>query len=186
MYGYDLDTQRVARWAEDTGSALFGSDLATIDWPTVESVHVAVRLANQVHAVMRSLQAATDLPLRVLINTTLSPTDARNITSSAPENWRVFESPVSGGPQGARSRSLTIFLAGPEPTDAEARLLADESGHVFHLDSYGQPATVKLLNNTLATYNLAATAHMLNLAAEPVCRPAPWPTWSPCRPDAAG
>ena len=94
------------------------------------------------------------------------PTDARKITSSAPENWRVFEAPVSGGPQGARSGSLTIVLAGPQPTDAEASLLADESGHLFHLDSYGQPATVKLLNNTLATYNLAATARMLNLAAE--------------------
>lgn len=166
VYGYDLDTERVARWAEETGSALFGSDLAAIDWSTVESVNVAVRLANQVEAVFGSLRDATDLPMTVFISTTLSPTDARRITSSAPENWRVFESPVSGGPQGARSGSLTIFLAGPEPTDAEASLLADEAGNVFHLGSYGQPATVKLLNNTLATYNLAATAHMLNLAAE--------------------
>ena len=166
VYGYDLDTERVAQWAEETGSALFGSDLAAIDWSTVESVNVAVRLANQVEAVIGSLRDATDLPLTVFISTTLSPTDARKITSSVPENWRVFESPVSGGPQGARSGSLTIFLAGPEPTDAEASLLADEAGNVFHLGSYGQPATVKLLNNTLATYNLAATARMLNLAEE--------------------
>jgi hypothetical protein len=33
------------------------------------------------------------------------------------------------------------------------------------MESYGQPALVKLLNNTLATYNLAATARMLNLGA---------------------
>ena len=59
---------------------------------------------------------------------------------------------------------MTIFLAGPEPIDAEAALLNDESGNLFHLDAYGQPALVKLLNNTLATYNLAATARMLNLA----------------------
>ena len=32
------------------------------------------------------------------------------------------------------------------------------------MQSYGQPALVKLLNNALATYNLAATARMLNLA----------------------
>ena len=61
---------------------------------------------------------------------------------------------------------MTIFLAGPKPTDAEESLLADECGHLFRLDSYGQPATVKLLNNTLATYNLAATARILNLAVE--------------------
>jgi 3-hydroxyisobutyrate dehydrogenase-like beta-hydroxyacid dehydrogenase len=34
------------------------------------------------------------------------------------------------------------------------------------MQSYAQPALVKLLNNVLATYNLAATARMLNLAAE--------------------
>ena len=34
------------------------------------------------------------------------------------------------------------------------------------MKSYGQPALVKLLNNALATYNLAAAARMLNLAAE--------------------
>ena len=33
------------------------------------------------------------------------------------------------------------------------------------MQSYGQPALVKLLNYALATYNLAATARMLNLAA---------------------
>ena len=162
VYGYDLDTKRLAQWAEETGSKLSGSDLAEIDWSKVESVNIAVRLANQVEAVFGSLKEATDLPLTVFVNTTLAPGDAKKITSAAPENWRLFEAPVSGGPQGARSGSMTIFLAGPKPTDAEESLLADECGHLFRLDSYGQPATVKLLNNTLATYNLAATARILN------------------------
>ena len=61
---------------------------------------------------------------------------------------------------------MTIFLGGPATTDAEDKLLADISGRVFRMQSYGQPALVKLLNNALATYNLAATARMLNLAAE--------------------
>jgi 3-hydroxyisobutyrate dehydrogenase-like beta-hydroxyacid dehydrogenase len=34
------------------------------------------------------------------------------------------------------------------------------------MESYGQPALAKLLNNALATYNLAATARMLNLAEQ--------------------
>jgi 3-hydroxyisobutyrate dehydrogenase-like beta-hydroxyacid dehydrogenase len=67
---------------------------------------------------------------------------------------------------GPRLGTMTIFLAGPAATAAEDRLLADISGRVFRMDSYGQPALVKLLNNALATYNLAATARMLNLAAE--------------------
>ena len=45
-------------------------------------------------------------------------------------------------------------------------MLTNISGRVFRMESYGQPALVKLFNNALATYNLAATARMLNLAAE--------------------
>lgn len=50
--------------------------------------------------------------------------------SSAPENWRVFEAPVSGGPQGASQGTMTIFIAGPANNAEEDRLLADISGRV--------------------------------------------------------
>ena len=73
---------------------------------------------------------------------------------------------MSGGPQGARHGTMTVFLAGPAPTDAENTLLEDISGRVFRMQSYGQPAIVKLLNNTLATYNLAAAARMLAVAEQ--------------------
>ena len=165
VYGYDFNAERVRGWAEETRSPA-GSDLAALEWPSVDSVHVAVRMADQVSSVFEALRAHTTRPLTVFVHTTLSPKDARRILSSAPDNWRVFEAPVSGGPQGARQGSMTIFLAGPDATPAEDRLVADISGRVFRLDSYGQPALVKLLNNALATYNLAATARMLNLAAQ--------------------
>ena len=48
---------------------------------------------------------------------------------------------------------MTIVLGGPATTDAEDKLLADISGRVFRMRSYGQPALVKLLNNALGTYN---------------------------------
>lgn len=38
------------------------------------------------------------------------------------------------------------------------------AGTVFRMADYGQPALLKLLNNALATYNLASTARMLILA----------------------
>ncbi|MEZ7236530.1 NAD(P)-binding domain-containing protein [Rhodococcus sp. GXMU-t2271] len=165
VYGYDFNQDRLREWSEETASPA-GSDLAAVDWPSIDSVHVAVRLADQVLSVFEALQAHTTQPLTVFVHTTLAPADARKILSSAPDNWRVFEAPVSGGPQGARHGSMTVFLAGPAPTDAENALLADISGRAFRMESYGQPALVKLLNNALATYNLAATARMLNLAAE--------------------
>ena len=165
VYGYDFNTERVREWSEETASPA-GSDLAALDWPSVDSVHVAVRLADQVSSVFTALQDHTARPLTVFVHTTLAPADARKIMSSAPDNWRVFEAPVSGGPQGARQGSMTIFLAGPGTVPAEDRLLADISGRVFSMESYGQPALVKLLNNALATYNLASTARMLTLAEQ--------------------
>lgn len=165
VYGYDLSPDRVREWSAEARSPA-GSDLAAVDWPSVDSVHIAVRMADQVLSVFDSLQSHTGQPLTVLVYTTLAPTDARKIFASVPESWRVFEAPVSGGPQGARQGTMTILLSGPATTDAEDTLLADISGHVFRMSSYGQPALVKLLNNTLATFNLTATARMLNLAEQ--------------------
>ena len=165
VHGQDFDRDRVRAWSEQTGSPS-DSDLASIDWPSVESVHIAVRLADQVSAVFETLQEHTAQPLTVFVHTTLAPRDARRIFTAAPAAWRTFEAPVSGGPHGARRGSMTMFLAGPADTDAEEALLAAISGRVFRMQTYGQPALVKLLNNALATYNLAATARMLTLAAE--------------------
>lgn len=165
VYGYDLAADRVLEWSEETGSPA-GGDLGAVDWPSVDSVHIAVRLAWQVESVFKSIQEQTDRSLTVFVHTTLSPTDARKILPSAPGSWRAFEAPVSGGPQGARQGVMTIFLGGPALSESEKSLLADISGRVFELSTYGQPALVKLLNNALATYNLAATARMLNRAEE--------------------
>jgi putative dehydrogenase len=165
VYGYDFNTERVREWSEENKSPA-GSDLAQLDWLNVESVHIAVRMADQVLSVFEALQNHTAHPLTVFVHTTLAPEDARRIVSSASDNWRVFEAPVSGGARGARRGSMTIFLGGPATNEAEDKLLANISGRIFRMDSYGQPALVKLLNNTLATYNLASTARMLNLAAQ--------------------
>lgn len=141
-------------------------DLTEVDWASVRSVHVSVPQAEQVESVFESLLDSTALPLTVFVHTTLSPNDARDILSSAPDTWRTFEAPLSAGPQGARVGAMTVLLAGPATTEAEDKLLASISGRVFRLQSYGQPALVKLLNNALAAYNLAATANLLTLAAQ--------------------
>lgn len=122
--------------------------------------------SDQVTSVFKAYKDHTARPLTVFVHTMLAPKDARAIFSSAPASWRAFEAPVSGGPHGARQGSMTIFLAGPTSSEAEDKMLANISGRVFRMQSYGQPALAKLLNNALATYNLAATARMLNLAAE--------------------
>ena len=146
-------------------------DLDTIDWLAVRSVHVSVPSAEQVVSVFHSLLDATAQPLTVFVHTTLAPHDAREILSSAPDTWRTFEAPLAMGPQGARAGAMTVLLAGPATTADEDRLLAGISGRVVRMDAYGKPALVKLLNNTLAAYNLAATARMLTLASQHGVRP---------------
>ncbi len=111
VYGFDFNADSVRKWSEETKSPA-GSDLAAVDWPSVDSVHIVVRLADQVSSVFASLQENTARPLTVFVHTTLAPIDARKIFSSAPGSWRAFEAPVSGGPHGARQGSMTIFLGG--------------------------------------------------------------------------
>lgn len=165
VHGFDLAPARVQEWAAVT-DAPASFDLGAVDWSAVDSVIVAVRTADQVVAVFESLQEHCGArPLSVFVATTLAVEDARKLLPSAPSCWRVFEAPVSGGPRGARDGTLSIFLSGPERTEAEARLLDDIAGRCFPVRNYGDAAMVKLLNNTLATYNCLATAHMINLAA---------------------
>ncbi|MGV9867702.1 NAD(P)-dependent oxidoreductase [Rhodococcus koreensis] len=166
VYGFDLAPDRTQDWAAAT-RAPAGSDLDAIDWPAVDTVIVAVRTADQVTSVFESLEKhCSETPLTVMVVTTLAADDARRLFSSTPESWRVFEAPVSGGPHGAREGTMTVFLSGPACTPAEEVLLADISGRVFRMHNHGDAATVKLLNNTLGTFNLLSTAHMLALAED--------------------
>jgi len=167
--GNDLYAHRVRDWSQP--AQLAAVDLTAVDWPTVKSVHISVPQAEQVVSVFESLLDSTALPLTVFVHTTLAPHDAREILSSAPDTWRTFEAPLASGPQGARAEAMTVLLAGPATTAAEDSLLASISGRVVRMDAYGQPALVKLLNNTLAAYNLAATARMLTLASQHGVRP---------------
>lgn len=163
-YGFDLSAERAQEWA-GSANAPAGSDPNLVDWPSVDTVFVAVRTAEQVVSVFESLQSyCGSRSLTVFVLTTLAVKDSRDILSSAPAAWRVFEAPLSGGPQGAREGTATIFLSGPECTAAEERLLADVTGRVFRMPAYGDAAMVKLLNNTLGAYNLLSTALLLNLA----------------------
>ncbi|WP_167140607.1 NAD(P)-binding domain-containing protein [Diaminobutyricimonas sp. TR449] len=163
--GLDLDPARAAAWAQATGCPGFSS-FDDVPWADVDTVIVAVRLANQVTATFDAIRDRYSWPLTILVVTTLSVNDAKEILPAAPPEWRVFEAPISGGPRGARDGSMTVFLAGPQPTPEEQAVLDDIAGRVFTSADYGIPALLKLCNNTLGAYNALATATMLQLTAE--------------------
>lgn len=166
VQGLDLSAERARTWAAATGAPGYSS-FGEVSWPDIDTIVIAVRTADQVAAVIESVNRhASTQNLAVFVVTTLAPEDARTILGECPANWRIFEAPVSGGPSGARDGSMTVMLAGPAITDTDQRLLDDICGRVFHADGYGTPALLKLLNNALATYNLLATARMIALAEE--------------------
>ena len=163
--GFELDPSRAQEWSQ-ANDVEVASSANGVAWADVGAVHIAVRLASQLEQVMAMLREHARADLTVIVLTTLAPTDAQRIFSDTPAGWRVFEAPLSGGPQGALAGTMTLMLAGPEPSIEEEQRFADMAGTLFWSPKYGQPALLKLLNNTLGAYNALATAAMLELAIE--------------------
>lgn len=165
VVGFELDPARAQEWSQANGVAV-ASSADGVAWAEVDAVHIAVRLASQLEQVMALLREHARPDVTVIVLTTLAPSDARRILSDTPATWRVFEAPLSGGPQGALAGTMTLMLAGPDPNVEDKQRFADMAGTLFWTSRYGQPALLKLLNNTLGAYNALSTAAMLELAIE--------------------
>jgi putative dehydrogenase len=164
--GLDLDADRSTAWSQATGAPAWAR-FESVDWAKVDTVLIAVRLAHQVTATFAEIARNTgDRRLSVFVLTTLGLEDARRILPTAPESWRTFEAPISGGPRGAREGTMTVYLAGPALEASEERLLGTIAGRVFPTEAYGQPALLKLCNNALGAYNAISTATMLSIAVD--------------------
>lgn len=164
VIGYEFDRDRAREWATMTGGCI-ASTPEEVDWSRIDTIHVAVRLAAQLKSVFDMLRARVDGAVTIIVFTTLAPSDAVHILSSVPERWRVFESPLSGGPQAALDGSMTLLLSGPAPDAEDQARFADISQKQFWTTTYGQPALLKLLNNTLGAYNALATAAILEMGS---------------------
>jgi putative dehydrogenase len=162
--GLDLSSERAHEWSAESGAPAW-DDPAQVPWTTVDSVIIAVRTADQVASVLDTLhEHVGERDLTVLIVTTLTPHDAARLLSAGRESWQMYEAPVSGGPEGARTGSMTMLVFGPETTAEQNAFFDLIAGTVVHLHSAGHPSLVKLVNNTLGTYNLLALAHFLRIA----------------------
>lgn len=97
---------------------------------------------------------------------TVSPATARELgVKLAAAGMAMLDAPVSGGPWGAESRSLTI-MAGGEPLDFQrARAVFESLGkEIHHVGPLGAGQTVKLVNQLLAAGTMALIAEGLVLA----------------------
>jgi len=163
VVGVELDAQRAAEWAGRHGTVY--TELERVPWHSVEAVVVAVRLLAHARSALEVVAGiAGDRPVRIVMVTTLAVSDARAYLPTLPAAWRVFEFPVSGGPEGARAGTLSAMLAGPVPSGFERELLEGIAARIFPVPNYGDPAALKLLNNTLGAYIAMATGRMIELA----------------------
>ncbi|MFG1378072.1 NAD(P)-dependent oxidoreductase [Xanthobacter autotrophicus] len=81
--------------------------------------------------------------------TTSAPSAVRSIGASlAKAGVDLLDAPVSGGPKGARTRRLAIWVSGPDDAFAASRPLLDILGdQVMHLGALGAATTAKLVHN---------------------------------------
>ena len=113
-------------------------------------------------AVTRELLAAEVRRVRHVIDTsTIGPRTARVVAALLAERGIGYvDAPVSGGPAGARARTLTVMYSGLDADcDAVAPVLAGLSDRVQRVgDRPGLAQAVKLANNFLSATALAATS----------------------------
>ena len=86
----------------------------------------------------------------LIIMSTLSPEDCRNIASKAAEQGiLVLDSPVSGLPQRAVLGTLALLVGGDAETLKQCREVLEVMGKVFHCGGVGAGTVAKLANNVV-------------------------------------
>lgn len=120
---------------------------------------------EQVDQILPTLQQAPH-PLLVIDASTCPPDDTRRRAAQLAEHGHVLvDAPVSGGPSGAASGQLTVFLGCPEqhlPAVMEA--LEPLATNVNHVGEVGAGNTAKLMNNLLCGIHLAAARALHGVA----------------------
>ncbi|MCM8750592.1 NAD(P)-dependent oxidoreductase [Thermomicrobiaceae bacterium CFH 74404] len=101
---------------------------------------------------------------QVLIDTsTVSPGLSRRLYEAAKERGAGFlDAPVSGGPAGAESATLTIMVGGDAEVVEQAMPVFQALGkNIHHVGPSGAGSVVKLVNQLLVAINMAGVAEAI-------------------------
>lgn len=113
--------------------------------------------------------AGSSSGLTVLEMSTSSPDTTRAIAEVASEQGvQVIDAPVSGGPEGARSGTMTIMLGAKESEldSISSAVLNALSKQVYYLDDVGSGHMTKLVNNIMSNANRVVAMEAMALGAE--------------------
>jgi 3-hydroxyisobutyrate dehydrogenase len=149
VVGCDVDRERVREFpaAASAADAANGADVAILSLPAPEIVE----------------QVADELPrdLFVVDMSTGPPALARRL---ATEFDAALDAPVSGGPQGAETATLTVMVGGSAEDFARAEPMLQALGRPVHVGGPGAGQAAKLCNNLIAGVTMAAIAEACALA----------------------
>ena len=173
LRGFDLSEAARQRFAEAGGTA-YDSVAAAV--AGCDLVIVMVQNAAQANSVIFDAGAADAMVAggTVMLNSTISPTEAREIGAKlADKGLLMLDAPVSGGQVGAEAGTLTLMTSGPEAAfDRADAVLNAISKKVHRLgDEPGMGATYKVVHQLAAGVHLAAAAELMALGTKAGCDP---------------
>jgi 3-hydroxyisobutyrate dehydrogenase len=163
LWPVDLDSER-ARLLEvpaaaTPAEAAEGATVALLSLPSPAAVEEVVLGADGLLGAARPGFTVVDM-------STGPPQLARRLASELLHaGLECLDAPVSGGPRGAETASLTIMVGGAKDTFDAQKSLMDELGSlVVHVGGAGAGQVAKLCNNLIAGTTMAALAEACTLA----------------------
>ncbi|SCZ74259.1 3-hydroxyisobutyrate dehydrogenase [Epibacterium ulvae] len=157
-----FDAMPEARARAEAAGAKVASSLA--DLSACETVILSLPKASIVAAVMEELGPHLK-PGAIVVDTSTSEPDTTKRLAAEARGYTFLDGPVSGGPQGARTGTMTMVVGGDEAAFAKVKpLLQKMTGKLVHIGPSGAGHTVKIANNLLCAANLVLMSEMAQMA----------------------
>ncbi|WP_292896963.1 NAD(P)-dependent oxidoreductase [Nitratireductor sp.] len=162
---FDLAPRAMAR-AKEAGITAHGAPAGVIE--ACDVIVLSLPLASHVESTIEAgLAAGAFNSPKIIIDTSTSEAAvSRRLAAKLSEIGHGFlDAPVSGGPQGAASGSLSVMLGGDAQWVAQAKPVLDAlASKVIHVGPSGAGNIAKLVNNMLVACHMLTTAEGLRLA----------------------
>ncbi|RVT91837.1 NAD(P)-dependent oxidoreductase [Rhodovarius crocodyli] len=165
VIGYDIsDARRAQVEAEGVrflplAEVLNGADALVFSLPFAKDVEAVVTAPG-------GLLSRSDRKVVVIDTSTSDPGTTRRLATRLAETGHgLLDAPVSGGPSGAETGSLTMMIGG-EAADMELAqgVIAALSAKAVHVGASGAGNIAKLVNNMLVAAHLVTTGEALKLS----------------------
>ncbi|MCE8009829.1 NAD(P)-dependent oxidoreductase [Aestuariivita sp.] len=163
VLGYDPLPEACQRAARD--GVEIAADLSAIA-QTCPVIVLSLPKAAFVTQVMSELVPALSTGATILDTTTSQPETSRAQYRTGIQNGYAFlDAPVSGGPSGARTGTMTMVVGGDAAALDPLRPILDRmTAKLLHIGPSGAGNAAKIANNLLCAANLVLVSEMVHMA----------------------